>query len=287
MDEEQAPTPSPTPPPSIDIIVQPQTFTGTPQLSGAPQAIAGGIAGGIEGAIPMNSNVTYKIGPDGQMIAIEKPPFSWKQLGIGAGIPSGLLLLPLILLLSTGGGYYDDWQTHDVELVPSEGTEYTGSFVADEGRYVDWVNFRWDSAVGECSYNKTTSIEICYRTEGNNDGFSLEKETCETSGNWNCESEQVGYWYNSNGTITFDDGNSYNESIVIMFETTDNDSDQNRDAEEIYAMTLFVMCWVTPLLSLVFIIAGFATGRTGLGVGGIISLVLWPVIAIMGLEFMW
>ena len=57
------------------------------------------LATGIEGAIPLNSNVTYKMGPDGQMIAIEKAPFSWKQLGIGAGIPSALLLLPLILLL--------------------------------------------------------------------------------------------------------------------------------------------------------------------------------------------
>lgn len=278
MDEEQPSTPSPTPPPSIDIIVQPQTFTGTPQLSGAPQAVATG----IEGAIPLNSNVTYKIGPDGQMIAIEKPPFSWKQLGIGAGIPSGLLLLPLILLLSTGG-YDDDWQTHEVELDPSEGTEYTGSFEADEGRYVDWVNFRWDSAIGHCTQNETH--ETCYGTDHFNDGFSLKKETCEME-TWNCEDEQVGYWYNSNGSITFDDGNSYNEPIIIMFETTD-ESREDRDAEEIFGIALGVMCWVTPILSLIFIIVGFSTGRTGLGVGGITALVLYPAIGIMGLAIMW
>ena len=286
MDEEQATTTPSTPPSSIDIVVQPQTFTGTPQLSGAPQAVAGGIGGGIEGNIPLNSNVTYRMGPDGQMIAIEKPPFSWKQLGIGAGIPTGLLLLPLILLLSTEGMYDDNWQNHDVELVSSEGTEYTGSFEAEEDRYVDWVNFKWGSAVGECSYNETH--ETCYQTNQFNDGFSLEKHTCEISeGSWNCIEEEVGYWYNSNGTIIFDDGNSYDEPIILQFETTDNDYDQNRDAEEIYGMALFAMCWITPLLSLIFLIVGFATGRTGLGVGGIISAVLYPIIAIVGLDSMW
>jgi hypothetical protein len=280
MDEEQAPTPSPTPPPSIDIIVQPQTFTGTPQLSGAPQAVAGGIGG----AIPLNANVTYKVGPDGQMIAIEKPPFSWKQLGIGAGVPSGLLLLPLILLLSTGGGYDNDWRTDNVALVPSEGTEYTGSFEADEGRYVNWVWF--NGPAPHHTQNETHSTD--YFIDQFNDGFSLKKETCTFSdGNQWCNDEEVGYWYNSNGTITFDDGNSHNESIVIGFETIDNDYDQNRDAEDIYGGLLGIMCFATPILSLVFIIAGFATGRTGLGVGGIISIVLWPVIAIMGLEFLW
>ena len=282
MDEEQAPTPSPTPPPSIDIIVQPQTFTGTPQLSGAPQAVATG----IEGAIPLNSNVTYQMGPDGQMIAIEKPPFSWKQLGIGAGIPSALLLLPLILLLSTEGVYDDNGQNHDVELVSSEGTEYTGSFEAEEDRYVNWVNFKWDSAVGECSMNGTH--DTCYHTNQFNDGFSLEKETCGTfEGSWNCIEERIGYWYNSNGTIIFDDGNSYDEPIILQFETTDNYYDQNRDAEEIYGTLLGIMCFATPILSLIFLIVGFATGRTGLGVGGITALVLYPAIGIMGLAFMW
>jgi len=286
MDEEQVPTTSSTPPPSIDIVVQPQTFTGTPQLSGAPQAVAGGIGGGIEGNIPLNSNVTYKMGPDGQMIAIEKPPFSWKQLGIGAGIPSGLLLLPLILLLSTEGVYDDNGQNHDVELVSSEGTEYTGSFEADEGRYVDWVNFRWDSAVGHCTQNETH--ETCYHTNQFNDGFSLEKETCTLSdGNHWCIDEQVGYWYNSNGTITFDDGNSYDEPIILQFDTTDDDWDDGDEAAEIYGSLLGIMCFATPILSLIFLIVGFATGRTGLGVGGIISLVLWPVIAIIGLDFLW
>jgi hypothetical protein len=285
MDEEQATTTPSTPPPSIDIVVQPQTFTGTPQLSGAPQAVAGGIGGGIEGNIPLNSNVTYKMGPDGQMIAIEKPPFSWKQLGIGAGIPSGLLLLPLILLLSTEGVYDDNGQNHDVELVSSEGTEYTGSFEAEEDRYVDWVSFKWDSAVGMCSMNGTH--ETCYHTNQFNDGFSLEKETCERVSSVECIEEEVGYWYNSNGTIIFDDGNSYDEPIILQFDTTDNDYDQNRDAEEIYGTLLGIMCFATPILSLIFLIVGFATGRTGLGVGGIISLVLWPVIAIIGLDFLW
>ena len=283
MDEEQTPTPPSAAPPSIDIVVQPQTFTGAPQLTGAPQIVAGGIDGGIGGNIPLNSNVTYKMGPDGQMIAIEKPPFSWKQLGIGAGIPSALLLLPLLLLLSTGGGYDDDWQTDNVVLAPSEGTEYTGSFEADEGRYVDWVNFRWGSAVGHCTQNETR--EICYGTNQFNDGFSLNEETCEIQ-IWNCENEQVGYWYNSNGTITFDDGNSYDEPIILQFETTD-ESREDRDAEEIFGVILAVMCWVTPILSLIFIIVGFSTGRTGLGVGGITALVLYPAIGFMGVMLMW
>ena len=280
MDEEQTPTPPSAAPPSIDIVVQPQTFTGAPQLTGAPQIVAGGIDGGIGGNIPLNSNVTYKMGPDGQMIAIEKPPFSWKQLGIGAGIPSALLLLPLLLLLSTGG-HDEDWQTDNVELVPSEGTEYIGSFEADEGRYVNWVGFNGPAT--QCSWNETH--ETCYHTDQFNDGFSLKKETCEVE-QWDCEAEQVGYWYNSNGTITFDDGNSYDEPIILQFETTDQNRHEN-DAEDIFGAILLVMCWVTPILSLIFIIVGFSTGRTGLGVGGITALVLYPAIGILGVILMW
>ena len=105
------------------------------------------------------------MGPDGQMIAIEKPPFSWKQFGF-ALIPSVLLLLPLLLLILT-----------------------------------------------------------LY---------------------------QVGEIY-----------------------------------EEIYEEFFFVMCWITPILSLIFIIVGFSTGRTGLGVGGITALVLYPAIGIMGVIITW
>ena len=117
----------------IEINAPPQeaqeaVFTGTPQIAGetaTPQ---------VGGEIPLSDNVVYSMGPDGQLIAIEKPPFSWKQFGIGAGIPSLLLLLPILLLIATTSPYAFCVGLIDLTL-PTNEPNFAVAMFASRGRH--------------------------------------------------------------------------------------------------------------------------------------------------------
>ena len=45
----------------------------------------------------------FVMGPNGQMIAIEKPPFVWKQFLIGGGIPFAIFFIPMVIMMIASG----------------------------------------------------------------------------------------------------------------------------------------------------------------------------------------
>jgi hypothetical protein len=147
----------------------------------------------------------------------------------------------------------------------------------------------WNSI---CKQNETH--DTCYTSNESNDGFSLFKSTCllnpqphTASGRVVCygdgatrTSEEVGNWSRSNGTIIFDEGQTHGESIIIEFEIQTYPIDPSQpERGQFYAGISGVMFYITPILSLIAISAGFYTGRAGLGYGGVTSLIF--VIACM------
>ncbi len=245
----------------------------------------------VEGTTPSTSIII-------EQIKNEPEPFSWKQYGLGAAIPTFLLLIPIIIFYSIGEYGYADWQKsatlNDDQLVKlsnSEGTEYIGEYIQIDGIEVNYLTYfafeNWNSI---CKQNETHNT--CYTSNKSNDGFSLFKSTCllnpqiqRWDGRGVCyggtgTSEEVGNWSRSNGTIIFDEGQTHGESIIIEFEIQTYPIDPSQpERGEFYAGISGVMFYITPILSLIAISAGFYTGRAGLGYGGVTSLIF--VIACM------
>ncbi|MDP6870482.1 MAG: hypothetical protein QGI21_06910 [Candidatus Poseidoniaceae archaeon] len=280
MDEQQQNLET-TPPPSIEISTQPSTFTGTPQLLGETQFNTQSPVG----EIPLDTNITYQMGPDGQLIAVQKPPFSWKQFFIASGVPILLLLVPLILTGATNPGYYDDWDTEKVELIQQENTtSYVGSFELGEDRELEWINadVLQEQEDPEClgQYNG-----CWYNSQETNYGFRIDYEKCqwpEGGGESDCTiTEGVGKWFSQNGTAVFDNGENPAE-INFYFETQDLTISEQRDTADFFGAILMAACWIVPIVGLIFTIVGFASGRTGMGVGGVTGLALYPFVAFFG-----
>ena len=238
----------------------------------------------VEGTTPSTSIII-------EQIKNEPEPFSWKQYGLGAAIPTFLLLTPIIIFYSIGAYGYADWQNTErwdddqlVKLSNSEGTEYIGEFKIDgiKVNHLEYVPFDYNN---NCEQNLTHST--CYNSIKSNDGFSLIKATCKLDSQGRCygewTSEEVGNWNRSNGTIIFDEGQTHGESIIIEFDVRTYPIDPSQpERGKFYAGITGVMCFITPILSLIAISAGFSTGRAGLGYGGVTSLILHPIIALTG-----
>jgi hypothetical protein len=243
----------------------------------------------VEGTTPSTSIII-------EQIKNEPEPFSWKQYGLGAAIPTFLLLIPIIIFYSIGEYGYADWQNSErwdddqlVKLSNSEGTEYIGEFKIDgiEVNHLEYVPFDYNN---NCGKNETHNT--CYNSIKSNDGFSLIKATCKLDSQGRCygahdhpsrTSEEVGNWNRSNGTIIFDEGQTHGESIIIEFDIQTYPIDPSQpERGKFYAGITGVMCFITPILSLIAISAGFSTGRAGLGYGGVTSLILHPIIALTG-----
>jgi len=252
-------------PKSIEIEVnappQEAVFIGTPQIAGVTATSQ------LSGEIPLSDNVVYSMGPDGQLIAVEKLPFSWKQFGIGAGVPSLLLLLPIILLIATST-YEDPWEYHEKTVFKVSGTNYSMELDYPTSEYVEgcWVN---DYSDYDAPYN--------YDCRFSEEGIMIVEY------NWEISEERiVGNWSNETGLVEFDTGRDHGESITFVYETYDEELDENDDAADVFGTITGVMCFVAPITALVLLIVGFSTDRKGLGFGGVTGLVLYPLIAFFG-----
>ena len=86
-----------------DVEAAPQSIN---IISQQPQTSSLTISGDVNQftATPVQNTPqgSYKfvMGPNGQMIAIEKPPFVWKQFLIGGGIPFAIFFIPCLLYTS-------------------------------------------------------------------------------------------------------------------------------------------------------------------------------------------
>ena len=74
-------------------------------------------------------NVKFVMGPNGQLIAMQKPPFVWKDFAIGGGIPFALFFIPVFILMVGSLMGFDGGEYNQIELTKQEnGTAYQGEF---------------------------------------------------------------------------------------------------------------------------------------------------------------
>ena len=115
-------------------------FTSTPMLTGTTATLSGGES---MAAPPMSqNNVKFVMGPNGQMIAIQKEPFVWKKFFIGLGVPVFLMVIPLILSLyaDSMSNWDDDYEYESIDLELVNGTAYTGTYTLDSSMVIEWCS---------------------------------------------------------------------------------------------------------------------------------------------------
>lgn len=252
-------------PPSIAIDVGEVVAVQPVTLSGGTNADAQNL---FQEAQPQNVN--FVMGPNGQLIAVLKPTFVWKHFWIGGGIPFALYFVPLLLAI-LASGYSDDRYQYEETLLTKEenSTIYSGDFTIDS-----------DYRLEQCWINPI--VEVGQEVPG-------EKYYCEVDGDDNARilksapglREVVGEWNGQNGTIYFDAGTDHGGTeFEIQFEIQGEASflmEVLYGAEEI----MIFSCCFGFLLSLVMIIAGFSSGKPGMGWGGVAGLVAFPFIGII------
>ena len=211
-------------------------------------------------------NVSFVMGPNGQLVAVAKPPFVWKHFWIGGGIPFALYAVPFLLMIIASGISEEEYIWENVDLVAVENsTAYTGEFALESDYRLEWCSVYIDTDDME----QSTRRYVC---EANGDDATiLDSYTGET----------VGYWNSQNGTIFLDAGIDHgDDSIEIQFESQAEEGilmEILYDAEEL----MIFGCCLGFLLSIVFLIAGFSSGKPGMGWGGVAALAAIPVIGIL------
>ena len=221
----------------------------------------------------------FVMGPNGQMIAIEKPPFVWKQFLIGGGIPFAIFFIPMvIMMIASGLGYDDNDATKEVSLYKDENTTiYRGEFTLDEDNYLSWCS---------ATYNESSEyIDIyCDRYED----YRADIYRPAQAGDFSDSSQSstlVGNWDNENGSIYFNDGEDYGDQIQIKIGYYVEEG--GYEFFMIVSDLAGVTCCFGLVLSIIFLIVGFSQGKPGMGWGGVASLVLFPVMAVATVIVMW
>ena len=118
----------------------------TPSLTGSPTTLTGVEA--LSGVPDASAEYKYVTGPDGQMYAVQQPPFIWKKFFIGLGVPLFLMIVPLILSLIAGGidtNWNDEYETERVDLEHVNGTAYAANYTLDSNRILEWCDVREES----------------------------------------------------------------------------------------------------------------------------------------------
>ena len=258
------------PPKSIEIQSAPaaEESPATPVTQNQGAMLTGGI-GQTQGNLmaTMPQNVKFVMGPNGQMIAIEKPPFVWKHFFIGGGIPFALFFVPLLILMIGDVLDYDVYEYEDnvVTMTKDENsTIYRGQLTVEEDYYLlESCNF----------YSSQESMSDIYC-----DRYDDYKANINMS-NMNLRDEVVGHWDNDNGTVYFDTGTDYGEEFEVQMEFR-TDSDSN-DFFMVIGDLVGFTCFLGLLLSIIFLIVGFSQGKPGMGWGGVAALASFPVVSIL------
>ena len=258
------------PPKSIEIQASPviEQPAASPIMQNQGAMLTGGIGqpqGNLMATMPQN--VKFVMGPNGQMIAIEKPPFVWKQFFIGGGIPFALFFVPLLILMIGDVLDYDVYEYEDqvVTMTKDENsTTYRGQLTVEENYYL----------LESCDfYSSQESMSDIYC-----DRYDDYKANIYMS-NMNLRDEVVGHWDNDNGTVYFDTGTDYGEEFEVQMEFR-TDSDSNDFFMVIGDLVGFTCC-LGLLLSIIFLIVGFSQGKPGMGWGGVAALASFPVVSIL------
>ena len=185
------------PPKSIEIspLGEAQPATEPRQAVNQASTLTGGIQDVDQQSI-LNTdpgNVKYVMGPNGQLIAMLKPPFEWKHFLIGGGIPFTMIFVPLIIMMIGSSLGYGDYLFKDVTLTKDENsTLYRGEFTLEEDNYMSHC----DILAGQPS----ASLDIyCDRY----DDYRADIYRPAQAGDLSDSSQPgtlVGYWDNDNGS---------------------------------------------------------------------------------------
>ena len=217
-------------------------------------------------------NVKFVMGPNGQLIAMQKPPFVWKDFAIGGGIPFALFFIPVFILMVGSLMGVDGGEYNQIELTKQEnGTAYQGEFDSfGEEEYLDW-----------CSI---------YGSPENSDYVELR---CSQIGDKKAEiydqdesfDQIIGYFNGDNGTIYFDNGTDLGDKVYLEYEY------HSEGAGYAFFMTISELagftCCLGFLLSVIMLIIGFSQGKPGMGWGGVSALASLPFVSFFALVFMW
>ncbi len=266
-------------PPPKSIEIQPleaaQPSSETNDVAEQPSMLTGGIQ-----QIPQqnildadSNNFKFVMGPNGQLIAMQKPPFVWKDFLIGGGIPFVIVLVPLlVLIIGSGLGLDDTGRGEEMVTLYKEenSTAYLGEFSLEEENYLSWC--------GISNAGNTLYFDDFYCDRYEDYKANINKSS-------SSDDEVVGYWNNENGTVYFDAGVDYGERILF-------DADYYSE-EGSYGFFMFfgdlmgLACCGAPILSIIFLIIGFSQGKPGMGWGGVAALVSIPVLGIISLGLTW
>ena len=265
------------PPKSIEIQSAPvvEEPAATPVMQNQGAMLTGGIGqpqGNLMTTLPQN--VKFVMGPNGQMIAIEKPPFVWKHFFIGGGIPFVIFFVPLlILMIGTGLGYDDigDGEQMVTLYKDESSTAYRGEFTLEEENYL--------SGCGIALQNGSYVDAYCDRYEDYKAHIYLD----DSFNNSTNEYEKVGHWNNENGTVYFDTGIDYGEELLFDVDYYDESYNFFMVIGDLVGFT----CFLGLILSVVFLIVGFSQGKPGMGWGGVTALASLPVVSFLSVLVMW
>ena len=263
------------PPKSIEIQASPviEQPAASPNVQNQGAMLTGGIGqpqGNLMTTLPQN--VRFVMGPNGQMIAIEKPPFVWKHFFIGGGVPFALFFVPMLVLMI--GHSFDLNDTGDGEQIVTlykdeNSTMYRGEFYLEEDNYLSWCDIYHEQ-------NNDFPDVYC-------DRYDDYKAYINKSGGFG--DELVGEWNNDNRTVYIDTGIDYGEELKfdVDYYSEDGEYDFFMFFEDISGLT----CCLGLLLSIIFLIVGFSQGKPGMGWGGVTALVSFPVVSFLSVLVMW
>mgnify|MGYP001201483572 CR=1 FL=1 len=268
------------PPKSIEIspLGQVQPMAESQQVTEQAPMLTGGIQQVVQESFLDTdpSNVKFVMGPNGQLIAMHKPPFLWKHFLIGGGIPLAMIVVPLIILMIGSSMGYGEYLYKEVPLYKDENsTMYRGEFSLEEDNFM--------SGCSITSGNPPTYLDI-YCDRYDDYQANVTYTDYDTNPNdWN--REVVGAWSNDNGTFYFDTGEDYGDVLQLEIEYISETGLHNffMFFEELMGFT----CCLALLLSIVFLIVGFSQNKPGMGWGGVTSLISFPVLAFISLAVLW
>lgn len=262
-DEEQGTFPGPV---SIDIPMSaPESSADaatnvSPQIVGVTQPMLTGNVQMNQQVLPMAdaSNYKFVMGPNGEMIALQKAKFDLKHFAYGT-IPLVVIFLSLFAL--NFAGISDDWEVEDYQFTLTKienSTAYSGEGTVPDNsdRVFLSCDFGTDKQTTE-AYNGNLGI---YCT--NDKIIMLQNDSGD---------KEIGAFYNNNGTIYFDAGIDYGVDEVYTSVRAQNDLSDS-GFEDLY----YIICCLALLSIIVLIPVGFSTGRPGLGYGALFSLVGLP-----------
>ena len=266
------------PPNSIEIQSAPavEEPAVTPVMQNQGAMLTGGIGqtqGNLMATLPQN--VKFVMGPNGQMIAIEKPPFVWKHFFIGGGIPFVIFFVPLlILMIGTGLGYDDigDGEKTVTLYKDENSTVYRGEFTLEEDNYLS-----------DCEIFSTGNTSVPDIDCDRYDDYKADIYLPEVYNSSTGLHELAGHWNNENGTVYFDTGIDYGEELLFDVDYYDESYNFFMVIGDLVGFT----CFLGLILSIAFLIVGFSQGKPGMGWGGVTALASLPVVSFLSVIVMW